>query len=164
MRFTNEFLLKCFTYEFFLTHFARFLSFNSAKIHFEFAEIQCSITRNYDLARTHYLKAAQILPSSEELWFKSAHLLHYHMRENSEAERCYQQCLSRNPVHVRALIHYGFLLCNALQRHMSAKKLLARALQLQPDDADAKFGMSVVELIQMGINNDKLLSDCRGAP
>jgi tetratricopeptide (TPR) repeat protein len=87
----------------------------------------------------------------------------------------YQRCLSCNPLHVRALIHYGLLLCNSLQRYVSAKKLLVRALELQPDSKDAKLGTQftcftgakvqiltqktlvgweMVELMQVGLASD----------
>ena len=91
-------------------------------------------------------------------------MLHYNLREYDEAEAYYQKCLAHDPLHVQAMIQYGYLLLHALGRHTAARRLLVRARQLMPGDDDTKLGLSMVDLLEAGIESEaKVGSQARGA-
>jgi tetratricopeptide (TPR) repeat protein len=130
----------------------------NAKIHLEYARVQCEFKKDYELAQKHFLEAAHALPGAAEVWLELAKLEHYHLREYPAAEAYYLKCLSADALKVEGLLHYGLLLCNALQRYGSAKKLLTRALQLDPHGPaanEARLGLSYVELYEMVPNLPK---------
>jgi len=124
----------------------------SGKLHLEFARVQSRLEKNYELAREHYMQAMALLRGDAHVCFEAAKLLHHNLREYREAETLYQKCLSKQPMHVQAMVQYGYLLLHALNRPASARRLLARARELVPDDAEAKLGLSMVELLQMELN------------
>ena len=123
----------------------------SAKTQYEYAEVLRAHKMDYELAKTHYRHATALDPSAAHVLFRSAHLSHYHLREYTEAEACYQSCLQQQPRHVEALVHYGLLLCQpgALERYAPAHKLLTRALELAPLHKDAKLGLSFVQMLRL---------------
>ena len=127
---------------------------HSGKVHIEYARAQCNLVKNYELARLHYIKASELLREDSQVCFEVARVLHYNLREYGNAEAYYQKCLSHDPMHVQAMIQYGYLLLHALHRHTAAKRLLFRAQQPMPDDPDAKLGLAMVELIESGIESE----------
>jgi hypothetical protein len=56
---------------------------------------------------------------------------------------------------VEALAHYGLLLCNMLRRYASARRVLTRALELDPEHDDARLGFKFLVLLEEATRNEQ---------
>jgi tetratricopeptide (TPR) repeat protein len=104
--------------------------------------------RNEDFqkARDHYQKAAELKPSLPEIDYKLGLLLQSHFpEEKEEAARYFYQALKKNPKNVDATYRYALLLAEtAPEKDKKAAKYFKRTLKVNRDHPFANYDLALI--------------------